>query len=237
MSIEQDLMTLASIARVDVSVRDHRAELSQIPAAVKKIERRLEEMTSRQEAQDARLENIKKERRKLEQDIQDCEAKITASRTKLAEVKTNHEYTAALKEIDTLKGDIDAKEERLLELMEEVEAFEPVHDEEVKKLAAERTGIEAEKKTLLDRQASLEAEVQKLSSEKPALLKQLSDQMKKKYERLLERHGDAAVVPVRDEHCGGCGTHVPPQVAVEVRKNEKLLTCQSCGRLLVHYDA
>jgi predicted nucleic acid-binding Zn-ribbon protein len=237
MSTEQDLMTLASIARVDVSVRDQRAELAQIPAAVKKIDRRLDEMGRRQEAQDAKLENIKKERRKLEQEIQDYEAKITASRTKLAEVKTNHEYTAALKEIDTLKGDIDAKEERLLVLMDEAETFEPVHDEEVKKLAAERSEIEAEKTLLLERQSAMEAEVQKLLDEKPALLKQLSASMQKKYERLLQRHGDAAVVPVRDEHCGGCGTHVPPQVAVEVRKNEKLLTCQSCGRLLVHYDA
>lgn len=237
MSVEQDLMTLASIARVDVSVRDHRAELAQIPAAVKKINRRLDEMTKRSEAQDAKLENIKKERRRLEQEVQDCEAKIAASRTKLAEVKTNHEYTAALKEIDTLKADIDTREERLLVLMEEMESFEPVHDEEVKKLAAERAEIEAEKKQLLDRQSGLEADIEKLVSQKPSLLKQLSESMRRKYERLLERHGDAAVVPVRDEHCGGCGTHVPPQVAVEVRANEKLLTCQSCGRLLVHYDA
>ena len=94
-----------------------------------------------------------------------------------------------------------------------------------------------EKKLLLDRQSGLEADIEKLLSQKPSLLKQLSESMRKKYERLLERHGDAAVVPVRDEHCGGCGTHVPPQVAVEVRANEKLITCQSCGRLLVHYDA
>ena len=237
MSIENDIMNLASVARVDVSVRDYRAELSRIPAAVAKIDKRLTAMTERQEAQDAKLEKIKKERRQLEKDVQDFEAKMSASRTKLAEVKTNHEYTAALKEIDTLKADIDAKEERLLVLMDEGETFEPLHDEEVKKLSAERAEIEAEKKVLLDKQSALEATVEKLAAEKPALLKQLGDSMQKKYERLLKRHGDAAVVPVREEHCGGCGTQLPPQVAVEVRKNNQLLTCQSCGRLLVHYDA
>jgi len=237
MNIEQDLMTLVAVARVDVAVRDHRAELTTIPAAVAKIDKRLTAMTERQTAQDAKLENIKKERRQLEIDIQDFETKMNASKTKLAEVKTNHEYTAALKEIDTLKADIDAKEERLLMLMDEGETFEPVHDEEVAKLADERVEIEAEKKVLVDRHAALEVDVAKLTAEKPALLKQMTDSMRKKYERLLSHHKDAAVVPVNAEHCGGCGTQLPPQIAVEVRKNNQLLTCQSCGRLLVHYDA
>ena len=237
MNTEQDLMTLVAVARVDVAVRDHRAELTTIPAAVAKIDKRLTAMTERQTDQDNKLENIKKERRQLEKDVQDFEAKIVLSQNKLAEVKTNHEYTAALKEIDTLKTDIDAKEERLLVLMDEGETFEPVHDEEVAKLVAERAEIEAEKKVLVDRHAALEADVAKLAAEKTALLKQMSDGMRKKYERLLGHHRDAAVVPVNAEHCGGCGTQLPPQIAVEVRKNNQLLTCQSCGRLLVHYDA
>ena len=61
----------------------------------------------------------------------------------------------------------------------------------------------------------------------PALLK--------RYERLSERHRDVAVTRVMSEHCGACGQQLPPQLAVEVRKMETLMTCPACGRILIHY--
>ena len=38
MNTEQDLMALVAVARGDVAIRDHRAELTQIPGAVAKID-------------------------------------------------------------------------------------------------------------------------------------------------------------------------------------------------------
>ena len=53
---------------------------------------------------------------------------------------------------------------------------------------------------------------------------------------LAERHRDVAVVRAEAGHCGACRQQIPPQMAVEVRKNDQLITCPACGRILVHYE-
>ncbi|UCH85816.1 MAG: hypothetical protein JSW50_09170 [Candidatus Latescibacterota bacterium] len=49
--------------------------------------------------------------------------------------------------------------------------------------------------------------------------------------------GDFAVTHVEDEICQGCFSRVPPQLALEVKNNDQIITCQACGRILVHYNA
>jgi predicted nucleic acid-binding Zn-ribbon protein len=180
---------------------------------------------------------MKKERRRLEAAVQDHEAKLMASKTRLGQVKSNQEYTAALKEIEALGSAIDAEEERLLELMDRLDSAEPDQKARASRLAGERSTLEARRGELTDKAASLEATIRSLEGEKPGFLAGLSDRVRRQYTRLLTRYGDSAVVRLSAEHCGGCGTQLPPQVAVEVGKNNQLITCQSCGRILVFCDA
>jgi predicted nucleic acid-binding Zn-ribbon protein len=74
-----------------------------------------------------------------------------------------------------------------------------------------------------------------LSREKPKVLSEISPPLLKRYERLSEKHRDVAVTRVDAEHCGACRQQLPPQLAVEVRKNEQFITCPACGRILIHY--
>jgi len=234
--VERSVQVLASIARLDVTARDRRGELNQIPALVSKIDRQLADLTAREEKALANFETTKKDRRQVETDIDDLQANITKSKTKLAEVKTNQEYTAALKEIETCEGEIDRKEETLIGLMDRQESIEATHNEDMAKIVSTRAQLEAQKKEQLDRQSSIEQEMKSALEEKPRLLHELDANVRRQYDRLFDRYGDVAVVPCRDEHCGGCGTQLPPQVAVEVNSNTRVINCQGCGRILVYYD-
>ena len=42
-----------------------------------------------------------------------------------------------------------------------------------------------------------------------------------------------AVVPVKKGACGGCFNRVPPQKLLELRQNDRLYTCERCGRIIV----
>jgi hypothetical protein len=44
----------------------------------------------------------------------------------------------------------------------------------------------------------------------------------------------AALVPMRQEVCGGCHMYLRPQIVNEIMAGEKIHTCQHCGRLLYH---
>jgi hypothetical protein len=49
----------------------------------------------------------------------------------------------------------------------------------------------------------------------------------------MQARPGTAVVPVSGASCGGCFASLPPQFINEIRKMEKLITCETCGRILV----
>jgi len=51
---------------------------------------------------------------------------------------------------------------------------------------------------------------------------ELDPQIKKRYDRILAKLHDFAVTHITDEVCHGCHSRIPPQAAVEVRKNDTI---------------
>jgi predicted nucleic acid-binding Zn-ribbon protein len=233
--LSRDISLLVQIARVDAALHEHTVELSQLPARIAAVDRRLAAYEDQASKVTGSLEDMKSERRALEQGLQDDEARVAKFKNDLMSVKSNKEYTAVQKEIAQKQEEIGQKEERLLELMDAIEEREASAGTEVGEIGSKRDEAATEKKVLEERREELQAEVNRLESEKPKLLAEVEDVLRRKYQRLLDKHGDVAVTRVEGETCGGCHTQLPPQLVVEVRKNDQLITCQSCGRILVYY--
>jgi predicted nucleic acid-binding Zn-ribbon protein len=233
--VARDINLLVQLARVDASLHDFSVELSQLPARIQAWEKKIAVIDEEERKLRESFEEMKKERRGLEQKLQDDEAKVTKFKNDLMKVGSNKEYAAVQKEIKLKEDEISTEEERLLELMDAIEARESTLAAESGEITGHRDVAVAEKKTLEERQAHLQKELENLEAQKPKLLAELDDGLERQYKRLMKRHGDVAVTRVVGEICGGCHTQLPPQVAVEVRKSEQIITCQSCGRILVHY--
>jgi predicted nucleic acid-binding Zn-ribbon protein len=235
--VQRDLFLLISIAKVDAALHAARTELEALPGQVDKIGRSLEVIEGRERESAEQVDEMTKERRALEQLVEDNAEKVKKYRIQLMEVKTNKEYTAMLHEIEHIEKDTDAKEERLLVLMDELDQETDQSDSLLEDGKKERAGLKEKRSKLEERVKLLEVEVQKLESEKPRLLAELDPHLTSKYKRILARLHDYAVTNVVDETCQGCFTRIPPQLVVEVRRNERIIACEACGRILVHYTA
>jgi predicted nucleic acid-binding Zn-ribbon protein len=123
----------------------------------------------------------------------------------------------------------------LLILMDGIESAEKSAAAQANTLKSQRDTKLAEKKRLESEIARMQAETQKLTAEKPKVLSEISPAYQKRYERLAP-HRDVVVTRAEGDHCGGCRQQIPPQLAVEVRKNDQFITCPACGRILVHYE-
>ncbi|MDH3197819.1 MAG: C4-type zinc ribbon domain-containing protein [Candidatus Krumholzibacteria bacterium] len=233
MDPQRENFLLLSIARTDSTLRDLEVEQQQLPKRVAELERTLAKIDAGEAEAAARLESMQKERRVLEQSLQDHEEQLKKYKGQLMQVGSNKEYTAMLHEIGAVEKKIDEEEERLLVLMDEVETATTSNKETVAGFREQHGARSAEKQGIEARLEEITAHVARLHEEKPKLLTELETATRKRYERLLQRHGDAGVVRLTNGYCGGCGTQTPPQVAVEVRKGDQIITCQSCGRMLV----
>lgn len=235
--VKRDLHVLISIAKLDASLNAARKELSVLPTKVARAKQALEDIAERERDSKNQMEEMTKEARTLEQQLEDNAEKTNKYRAQLMQVESNKEYTAMLHEIDYMEKDTDAKEERLLILMDELDREKADNETFLEKSAAEKRKFESEITDLETRTRSVEGEVAKLESEKPKLLAELDPRIKKRYDRILAKMNDFAVTHIQSDICQGCFTRIPPQVAVEVRKNEELITCEACGRILVYYNA
>lgn len=233
--LKHELNILASIAKADKALGEFHSELERIPGKIAKIDKAQERLEKSRASTISRFEAMQKERRELDQKLQDNEEALTRSKQQLMEVKTNKEYKAMLKEIETIESDIDTKEVRVLELMEELDTRGHEHEAELQKFAQDEEKNAAEKKSFEARASFLEAEIAKLEAEKAGHLKDIAPDIRKKYLRLMENLGGLPAARIEGVNCGGCGSKVPPQLIHEVKQNDQLITCETCGRILIYY--
>lgn len=233
--LRRDISLFVSVARIEASLHKDRLALQRIPTEIEAIDRALAGLEAREKAARTKLDGLLVARRDTERRLREHEDHLKKCKSQQSLVKTNEEYTAMVKEIANLETAIGDDEENILVLMDAVEGAENETATAHEAFKAERDKRLAERNTLQAKSAELATEVDRLTREKPRILSEISPALLKRYERVADRFGDLAVTRVQDEHCGVCRQQLPPQVAVEVRKNDQFITCQACGRILVYY--
>ena len=116
-----------------------------------------------------------------------------------------------LEEIDELKRDLSKREKEVAVLLEK---------------------IETEKKMIQERMAQDEIVWKQQMERREALSKQIESKLNKLYHTLKEKRQGVGVVSVRQETCQGCFVHIPPQMFIEVQKNNEIIRCPNCNRIL-----
>ena len=178
------------------------------------------------------MEEIKKQRRVLEREVDEFDQKIKKSQVKLMEVKTNKEYRAMLTEIEELKKFKAGKEDLLLEFLERAE--EGAKKEKVLKGEMEAKIAEGKliKKGLEKEARGYEEEISELNRKRKELGSRVDSTLLRQYEFLRERLKGMAVAEVREATCLGCHMLLPPQLYNELHRQDRIITCPSCLRIL-----
>jgi predicted nucleic acid-binding Zn-ribbon protein len=236
MDLKHEINILVAIAKMDAALHERQSELSRIPGELTQAERALSALERTEKAAVEAFQQKQKERRALERSLQDSEERVSGYRKQLMQVESNREYHAMQKEIEALTKSIDGTEERLLMLMDELDTHSNEHEDELRKFADGKAAARSKIDELKERAARLEREMAELGSGRPGHLKDLDPALRKRYERIGQNLGSVPVTRVIGESCGGCHTRLPLQLVHEVRKNDQLITCEACGRILVHYS-
>src|SRR4051812_27534588 len=117
------LAALIALQSVDSASDAARRRLSDLPAAEQAIDARVAVASAAVDGAKARLAEAQTTRRGLEKDVAAVDSRLARFDDHRAAVKTNQEYTALLHEISGAKAEKDALEERILVLMEQIDAI------------------------------------------------------------------------------------------------------------------
>jgi len=150
------------------------------------------------------------------------------------EVKTNKEYHAMQTEIGAAEQLVRSQEDRLLDRMEEAETLAAELKSAENALKTGQADIAKERARLDAERGASEAELNKISGERATLAASISAPALALFEHVAKHRKGLAMSEARDGHCTQCHVRLRPQVYNDLRRNERLIQCESCSRILYY---
>jgi hypothetical protein len=231
-----DLEKLIALQQADGEVARLREEIATLPRKVALIEATLAGTKAQIEKAQQGLAANQAARRKLETEIQDHRGHISKYREQSLAVKTNEQYKALLHEIEFAEQHIRACEDKILEGMVDSETREAALKAAEAELKAETAEIEKEKGEARARTAEDERLLSEQNARRDGLRAGVAGDVLEHYDRVLHAR-KTAVAEARAQKCAACNVLLRPQTYNEVRSNEQIMACDSCGRILFYDPA
>jgi len=235
--MEEQLGLLIALQEIDTKIRSYNVEKNRLPEILAGLERKRiasnEELDKVKEA----LQAAQKNKRDRDLDLEAGVQKVEKLRTRSSEIKNNKEYQALLKEIETMEKDNKAIEDDVLVLMEKIDAATTAIGAAEKRVKEEETQIQAEQKEHEKAFEKLAQELSVLESHRQEAVTRIQPPVLLQYQKLLATKAGVAMAEARGESCSGCYMSIPPQVFVNVKKNESIITCPNCNRILYYKEA
>jgi predicted nucleic acid-binding Zn-ribbon protein len=223
-----DIDKLLELQLADKEIRKLQEEVAALPKRVAVIEQKLAGTKAQLEKAQAAAKGDEANRKKFEAAIKDLQIKISKYRDQSLDVKTNDQYKALLHEIQFAEEEIRLNEDRILDVMVNVEA----RDKQMKaaELKAEMAEIEKEKQEARKVTAEDQKKLSEWNAKRDGLRHGISEDILRQYERVAKFRG-TGLAEVRDQKCMGCQVKLRPQTYNEVRNGEKVMVCESCSRV------
>jgi predicted nucleic acid-binding Zn-ribbon protein len=233
----EELELLLELQATDHSVRKARHQLDELPEQQLLEEALARAGTLEREHDDVRveLERASARQRQLEREVEVLTQRRDAERARLYDgsVVNARELKAVEAEIETTVRRIDEHEELLLEVLEQVDALETraadlvIAGDQVRSRATE---LEQERdeaaKHVLAELAELEADRERRATQLPA-------DLLTRYEAAAARAGGTGVGKLVDNACTACRLTMSRADVGELLAGPPLTTCPQCRRLLV----
>ncbi len=235
-TLKEELETLCEVQKVDTRIIENEKKRALGPQKIEEMQKEIAETRERLAREKVVIEELENERRRKEQELEVEKSQVKKAETKLYEVKTNKEYQAILKEIEAARANNDKTEEEVIVLLERIEELKKDLQVSTKELAKREKEGADEIKELEKQIKAADTVVIELRKEKERLLARVSDGLRARYNILIEKRGGLAVVNVKNGTCMGCFMNIPPQLFIEVMKNNRAITCPSCNRIFFYVE-
>jgi len=232
-----DLERVIALQRLDSTAHDAQRRLADEPERTKALDARLEAARQHVASAKGRLAENQHARRAIEKDVAVHQGRLSKFREQAMAVKTNQEYHAIQKEIGYAQTEIKTLEDQILEHMLEADELTALVKRFDTELADEQKTVDADRRTMTVEHGELQSSLERIAAERVTLVAALDPQLLAIYDLMSKRRNGVAVAEARDGICTICHVRLRPQVFNTVRRNEQIIQCDSCQRILYFVPA
>jgi len=234
-----DLARLVDLQDLDNRIGAARHRLANLPERAELTTRQAElaALDAAIAAADAPLRALEADQRRLEDEVASLRDKIAREDARLYDgsVTALKELQAIQDEIASLRRRVDTLEDRLLDVLVELEPLQSAAAERATGRTDLVAAVAAAEGRLVAAAAAGRADLGALEGERPGLVDAVGADGVARYERLRPAFAPATVVRLVGSRCEGCPSAMP---AMEVDRLRHLPAgldeCEECGRLVLH---
>jgi len=231
-----DLAHLIHLQQLETAAESARRTIADEPVRHRDLDAKIAAAQLALDTEKQRLASNQAARRDLEKELALHQGRLSKYRDQLMAVKTNREYQAMQKEIETAQHEIRKQEDRLLDQMIEFDDV-TLHVKQCEQVYVhDQAANEAERAKLAVQLSEAQAAIGRLAAERAALAATISPPILAVFDRVLKGRKLSAVAPVRGGRCSACQILIRPQTVNELRRNEIIYQCESCLRILYYED-
>lgn len=239
----QEIKKLLEIQEIDKEIIHLKETLARYPKVWEKVKAKLTKARDEHDAAVAAQDKFQRNRKRLEQKLRLQTDDLRRAQTQQNQVKTAKEYEAATKQLDHARRQLEELQKRATELLAQEDDIERAVAESTDQLKQMEDTYKAEKVRIRSQFNEKKEQLAKLEKAREKQIAQISEKTRQIYDRTAIRYPGNSVVPVVNEGkvnpedrgtngCAGCHFEVLPEVLVEIRREEGIILCTNCGRIL-----
>ncbi len=230
---KKKLELLAQLQEIDLQVDVLKTAQAALNSELADIERVMLDARDGLAALLQRKEQLIADKAQQESSLADEQENIHRSETNMKEIKTNKEFQAVGREITSAKKQVATLEEQLLQSISQLEEVE-------KEIAVSEGRLAEMDQAHQERRAEKQSEIEKLqqdvdvdSMRRESIVKELPSSLAKRYDQLRAQRMGRALAYANNGYCLGCNMSIPAQMYNNLFKDEEILTCPHCNRVLM----
>jgi len=178
-------------------------------------------------------DSLNTKRADLENQIEENKKYLERADRNLKHAQNQKEYETAMRETDALQKQILAFETQIVEIMDELEGIEKELAERADEIASLDGKRDAALKEFDKEVAGHKSEFDTETARRLKAFSTLPSRMAMVYDRLAQRSRDGiAVAEVVNGSCSACNMQLRPQVQLNVKKGDEIITCENCTRIM-----
>jgi predicted nucleic acid-binding Zn-ribbon protein len=227
-----ELERLIQLQDVETRAADARKRIADSPTEIAALDAKLTAARDAVSAAKQALADNQNHRRTHDKDLATAQQRLSKYKEQLMEVKTNAEYHAMQHQITAATAEVSKVEEQILvnmlemdEINARLKAAEAALKADEIRLEKERAAIQAE---VAEKQRVLDASIEERAKLTPLLQRGTIDL----FERVLKARQGIAVAEAINGICSICRVRLRPQVYNTILRNEEIVQCDHCQRVL-----
>ena len=230
--LKEQLRILVDLQKAEVAISNSEKELAGIDDRVNALNAELVDYQDRVSHQEQLLDDLKKQFRSDEDEVQMIETQVVKSKEKLGAVKTNKEYQSMLKEIDELKIKSSDLEDQMLEHLDRIESSEKDLTEKKADLADVSYEIQQKQDEIRKNADKQRVEMASMVQKRGEIWNDIEEKLRGVYENVKRQGNGIAMAEIIDGVCQACRMNIPPQLYNDLMRMDSIRMCPHCQRIM-----